>query len=403
MVLEDAMDSIVSSTDGGPSVAAVEAALAFARTSDVSTDSRRPGALRAASIPAGMDPHAALDFRLCRIHDFDAPDGVQPSLDVMGFETIDLSQLDPLQRVLERVRVAGTMTRADVSEIRRRLWGHAFRLADGQRLRIVFIASEGTILRKSGPNGTKADPDEPMTEMNGHDAALSVHGDQDVRGTPVRQLLRGLGPWLFRHASPDGENRRSPLRLVNVWIPLQQVTRPLALMDQRSLDRRRHQARYALPTDGFLDRDESMRVNDIWTYLHDEGQRWYFGSHMDTGRAYVFDTLSTPHGAFVLPGEERAEQLRRRLQSAREASARNDVQALSACTVAVPGSLPTATTAPLRRAVETMEELLLEAHRHPDAVAGKNGEPFRRHAAEAMDRVVRKSIEMRTVALITPF
>src|SRR5690606_15209679 len=105
-----------------------------------------------------------------------------------------------------------------------------------------------------------------------------------------------------------------PLVLVNLWIPLQQVTRPLALMDRRTLDARAHQLRYALPTDGFLEREEDTRENDIWAFLHDAGQQWYFHSHMGHDRAYVFDTLGEPHGAFILPGEDVAEYYYLQLQ-----------------------------------------------------------------------------------------
>ena len=53
------------------------------------------------------------------------------------------------------------------------------------------------------------------------------------------------------------------------------------LADGRSLDRRRHQLRYGLPTGSFLDRDEDQVINDIWHLLHDDAQQWYFRSDMD--------------------------------------------------------------------------------------------------------------------------
>jgi hypothetical protein len=48
-----------------------------------------------------------------------------------------------------------------------------------------------------------------LREMNSHDAALVVHGDQGVRGTPLKQIMRGFAPCLFRHQTPDG-NRIAP-------------------------------------------------------------------------------------------------------------------------------------------------------------------------------------------------
>ena len=99
-------------------------------------------------------------------------------------------------------------------------------------------------MRVVGPNGHVVDSDRAVTKTSGHAAATSVHADQDVLGTPLRQILRGAAPTLFRNRSADTQNTSSPLHLVNLWIPLQQITRPLALMDQRSRDRhglhRRH-------------------------------------------------------------------------------------------------------------------------------------------------------------------
>ena len=69
---------------------------------------------------------------------------------------------------------------------------------------MLQIAPEGLIMRTAGPNGLKLDPDAEMSEMNGHDAALAIHGDQDVRGTPLKQIMRGFAPWIFRHQTPDG-------------------------------------------------------------------------------------------------------------------------------------------------------------------------------------------------------
>ncbi|WP_434424560.1 hypothetical protein [Nannocystis pusilla] len=182
-----------------------------------------------------------------------------------------------LQAALERVRVAGRLGPADAAEIRRNLLGRMFTLPSGERLWLLFIAREGFFMRRAGPGGM-ALTREPNPEMNEHDASVAVHADQDVEGTPLRQMMRGAAPWLFRHESPGRRNRLSRLALLNVWIPLEQVTRPLVLMDRRSLDRQRHQLRYGLITDAILPRGEDMRINDIWTFLHDDEQRWHFTS-----------------------------------------------------------------------------------------------------------------------------
>lgn len=375
----------------------VQGDLCFTRPSDVSADTERPGLLRAAPM-FDAEGTEQFDTHTCRIRDCARPGAIDLGLDRTGFDTIDLSALTALQTTLERVRRAGRIEEADAAAIRQQLRGRSFPIGDGRRLRLAFIAPEGLILRKAGPNGLKAIPGETMTEMNGHEASQAVHSDQDVRGTPIRQIMRGIGPWLFRHESPDGANRRSPVFLVNIWIPLQQITRPLTLMDQRTVDRRRHQLRYALPTDDFLHRDEDSRINDIWTFLHDDSQQWYFTSTMDSRRAYIFNTLSTPHGAFILPGEAAASLRWLRLQAALDALRNGDARALAECTAPLDDVLPADTTAPLRAAIEMLDALLAEAHADARSLAGDWSE----RASAALDRLVRKSIEMRAVAVVVP-
>lgn len=397
------MESEHTAANAGVIVGSVQARLGFARPSNVSMDTLRAGdVLRAATLPEDGHGVEELALELCRIHDRAAFEDKAPSLEDAGFDTIDLSGIDALQSLLEGVRRSRRLSAEDAASIRRLLRGRSFRLSNGKRLWFVFVADEGIILRKSGPNGLPVDPEETMTATSGHGPASGVHVDQDVRGTPVRQILRGAGPWLFRHDAPDGANARSPFFLLNVWIPLQQITRPLALMDRRSFDRRRHQARYALPTEAFLDRDESRRMNDIWSCLHDHRQRWYFTSEMDARRAYVFNTLDTPHGAFVAPGEAKAEILYRRLQEALDAIARHDTAALFELARPVDRPLPADTTAPLRRAIAAMEALLEQARIDPAGCCSTDSEAFRGRAAEAMARVVRQSVELRAVAILTP-
>jgi len=372
----------------------IRAALGFSRADSVSPDPQRAGLYRAAPVADTSDPRE-LEFHDCSLRDWMHPQAPPLDLDRMGFDTIDLSRHAALQAVLRGVRAAREITAADASAIRRALRGCVFRLSNGRILRLLFIAPEGLIMRVAGPNGLVPDPGVQMGAMNGHDAALGVHGDQDVRGTPLKQMMRGMAPWLFRHQTPDGDNRLSPVRLVNLWIPLDQVTRPLVFMDRRSLDKRRHQLRYALPTESFLDREEETRVNDIWTFLHDDAQRWYFGSDMDAGRAYVFDTLGTPHGSTILPGEDLAERCYRALQWALgDAGGGREGLADAAAATAVP---PADCTAALRRAIAAMQALLRAA-----AGGGVLDPDWRRRAQGAMDRVVRKSLEMRVVALQTP-
>ena len=378
----------------------IQAPMAFAKPVDVQPDTARPGMLRAAAHPIDANPREVTELRSCHLTDWSAPNAPKLDLDEMGFDHIDLSKLERLQATLESVRQAGRVSQADASIIRRELKGRSFKLSSGKRLRLVFVAPEGFIMRKAGPNGLKVDPGIAMSEMNNHDGALTVHADQDVHGTPLRQMMRGAAPWIFRHQSPDSANKRSPMLLVNLWIPLQQVSRPLTLMDRRSLDRRKHQLRYALPTDSFLDRDERTSVNDIWQFLHDDAQRWYFNSDMNSSRAYVFDTLDTPHGSVLLPGEDVAEHHYLQLRAACEAFRGRNSAALRQAVLSDAPRVSDDTTAPLRRSIDEMNALAHEAQR-AESVEFLQSDWCER-AERAMDRVVRKSIEMRVVALLTP-
>jgi hypothetical protein len=381
-----------------------DAELAFTRSTDVGPDDARPGLLRARTLaPEQQKTQQSFDLRRCVVHDLDADAAQKPDLVRLGFDVVDLASFAELQDTLEGVRAAGRITDADARRVRRGLTGASLRLSDGSALRLLTIASEGLIMRNAGPNGTSVTTG-PRRGMNGHGAATAVHADQDVKGTPLRQMLRGAAPWLFRHDTPDARNGWSPLMLLNLWIPLQQITRPLALMDKRTLDRRAHQLRYGLPTDGFLERDEDQRTNDIWTFLPDAGQRWYFSSDMDSRRAYVFETLGTPHCSFVVPGEDVSERLSRALASAAAALRRKDETALRrAVDDADAVAAPSVTTPALRRAIDAMARLLVEARGDAAALCrGDGSDDWLLRAKEATDRVVRRSIEMRVVALRVP-
>jgi hypothetical protein len=175
-------------------------------------------------------------------------------------------------------------------------------------------------------------------------------------------------------------------------------------MDKRTLDRRAHQLRYGLPTDSFLERDADQSVNDIWTFLPDPGQRWYFTSELDSRRAYVFETLGTPHGSFIAPGEDVAERLYHALERAADAARRGDEAALRRVTDDVaPLPAPAVTTPALRRAIEAMGGLLEEARGEASALCrGEGRDDWLSRAKAAADRVVRRSLEMRVVALRVP-
>jgi hypothetical protein len=238
--------------------------------------------------------------------------------------------------------------------------------------------------------------------MNNHGGAASVHADQDVYGTPLVQLMGGRAPDLFRHVSPDGENHEADLMLVNLWIPLQQVVAPLVLADGQTIDRRRHQLRYGLPTTSFLERDEDLAINDIWSFLHDDAQQWYFRSEMDHRTAWVFNTLSTPHGAGVLPGEDLAARCVRALQEAEMAVESGDAAALAEALTPLAGaSIPEGVPAPLRAAIERMLYLCDTAARDPAGTMGEGAGEWLAATTVARGAVDRMSLELRLVVSVT--
>lgn len=374
--------------------------LGFAPESVAVDDPDHPGLRRAG--PRTGAPYGAenVEVHRCLATDGVADPGARPDLHSSGFDIVDLSGLRELQATLADIRAAGRIADDQAAVIRTSFDGAVLPVGGGRSIRVMYLAEEGLIMRSAGPNGLSVVG--PRSRgMNDHGGATSVHIDQDVYGTPVAQLMDGRAPELFVHDSPDGHNHEGSLFLANLWIPLQQVVRPLVLGDGRSLDRRRHQLRFGLPTDSFLDRDEDQVINDIWMFLHDDGQEWYFRSDMDHRSAYVFNTLSTPHGAGVLPGEDLAEWCYRALEAAEDAVARGDVDALVAA-VAARGrpERPEVTTPSLAVALDELSAVLADAAADPVAVSGERAEEWTARSRTARRAVVRMSIEMRMVVTL---
>ncbi len=363
-------------------------------------DPDHPGLRRAgprAAAPYGDD---RVEFHLCPARDL--LDGVPDDLDLWqaGFDSVDLAPFTALQQACADVLAAGRIDEDRAAVIRSELDGAVLTTAHGQDLRVVHLAEEGFIMRTAGPNGMSLVGPRSVG-MNGHGGATSIHIDQDVHGTPLAQLMGGRAPSLFVHDSPDGRCDDASLLLVNLWIPLQQVVQPLVLADGRSLDRRRHQLRYGLPTGSFLERDDEQAINDIWTLLHDEGQRWYLRSEMDHRSAWIFNTLSVPHGAGTLPGEDVAEACFRALDAVSTAAGGPDAHDLTAALDAAADlRVPEGSPPALSAAVEEMLELLARARRDPAVITdGPSGE-WSARADRARARVVRTSLELRLV--VTP-
>jgi hypothetical protein len=362
--------------------------LTFTRPEDVVPDEERPGLLRARPVWEGDD---AGDVRVCELTDLAAPGATEPGLSAAGFETLDLSANAPLQAALRTVRETDRLTDEVAAAIRDSLAGMPIRLADGTALRIDMVVDDGLFHRRSGPNGLDVNPG-GIDGINGHGGAQYVHGDQDVYGTPLRQLMHGAAPDMFRHVTPDGRNDDATTLLLNLWIPLHAPVQPLALMDRRTLDARRHQLRYGLPVDDFLERDDDATVNDIWSFLHDEGQEWYIRSEMGPDQGYVFDTLGAPHGAAVLAGEEVLEALSLLLQQVCAALDRGESPAVSAPSAELPADAAPA----IRELGQRMRALAEEA---ADGSLDL-GDDWQTRARAAIDATIRRSIEMRLVATV---
>jgi len=379
--------------------AVYEVELGFLPAVHAIPDPDHPGFLRAGSRAAAPYGDDRVEFHRCEATDGRLDDHDEDLLR-SGFATVSLSSLDDLRSTFARIRDAGEITDADASAVRVGLEGAVLRCTNGLTLKVRALAGEGLFMRKAGPNRMRVVASRP-DGMNEHGGAISVHIDQDVFGTPLRQLMDGRAPELFRHDSPGARNAEATLMLVNLWIPLQQITQPLVLGNGRNIDREHHQLRYGLPTDSFLDRDDDQAINDIWALLHDEAQRWYFRSEMDHRSAYVFNTLSTPHGAGVLPGEDAAERCCTVLAAAETALEHDDHAEFAAV---LSGAqllpVPTSSTPALRQAVERMRALIQEATSDPRALSGIAGQDWVARSRAARNAVVRMSLELRLVVSI---
>lgn len=374
--------------------------LGFTPDSVAIDDPDHPGLRRAGPRASGPYSGESVEFHLCAATDCSDDDAVQPDLLGFGFDTVDLTGLASLQDACAAVREAGRIDDEQAAVIRGALDGAILPTASGAALRVAYLSEEGFIMRTGGPNGMSLVGPRSVG-MNGHGSATNVHADQDVFGTPLTQLMDGRAPELFVHDSPDGHNHEASLFLVNLWIPLQQITQPLVLAEGSSIDRRRHQLRYGLATDAFLERDDDQTINDIWAFLHDDDQRWYFRSQMDHRSAHVFNTLSTPHGAGVLPGEDLAEWCYRVLEAAEVAAVEGDVAGLiEALSAAGRPAQPAVTTPALESALGAMSALIDRAVAEPDVVCGADAQEWVAASQEARRRVVRMSLEMRMVVTL---
>lgn len=373
----------------------LDAELTFTAPEVVVDDDERPGLRRAPTVPFTATSRSGVASATCRVRDIDASDD-PPRFGSAGFESVRLPEAPGLALLLGELRDTDAVTDEQAGRLRSALSGAVVALADGSRLRIDHVADEGVIRRVAGPDRLDVAGGED------HDAAVNVHVDQDVQGTPLRQIFGGSATEVFAHAAPDSENTTSTQHLVNLWLPLQQITRPLTLMDGRTLDRPRHQLRYRLPVDSFLDRDEDQTANDIWQCLHDPDQQWWFRAETTLGDAYVFDTLSTPHTSLVIPGEGIAAELSSRLGDAIEALERGDIAGARRIATSPAPATGEIATEPLHEAITEMQALLADLAGEADGPGVAPDDTWRERADIVRDSLIRRSIELRAVATRLP-
>jgi hypothetical protein len=123
---------------------------------------------------------------------------------------------------------------------------------------------------------------------------------------------------------------------------------------------------------------------------------------MDHRTAWVFNTLSTPHGAGVLPGEDLAARCVRALEEAELAIGRGDAAALVEAGTGVAGaSILEDVPAPLRAAIERMLNLCELVAGNPAGTLGEGAGEWLAAAAAARRLVVRMSLELRLVVSVT--
>lgn len=376
------------------SVVGVRATLTFTEPDHVTPDAERPGLLRADF--AAEDGTG--DVHVCDVIDLSAPGAIEAGLETAGFETIDLEANTALQRALDDVRQRDRLTSETAAAIRESLTGMEVELASGSRLRVDLVVDDGLFHRRAGPGWIDVNAG-GIDGVNGHGGAKYVHGDQDVYGTPLRQLMHDTAPDTFRHVTPDGRNDDAPTFLLNLWIPIHAPVQPLALMDQRTVDGVRHQLRFGLPVDGFLERDEDAAINDIWRFLYHEDQQWFVRTDMDSRQGYLFNTLGTGHGAACLAGEDVLAPLFLALSEAVGAIGSGDAP-VTAIDVSTPEPPDDASDA-VRDAWTRMAQ---QVDRANAMIAGSGSdagwEEWRTQTVGALDSVIRRSVELRLVASV---
>jgi len=420
----------------------VESLMAFANPSYVFPDHRRGGSGNRLILPHRSASGKPLGYRdqwdLQRIRIYDlargkgrGADHFEPDIFSNGFAIADLSFLRDLQAALYQVASQDHIGKHDVQKLTQAVTGVPIPLGAGHTLEVLGVDTSTLYMRKSGPDAMSLG----VTEQSGRTlrAAVNVHTDGDVDSE------RHSPGWKrrFHHSG----NPSSETFVLNLWIPLQQPVRPLAVMDCATLDRKRDQVQqmFTLPArkNGEAlhplapeEVPQTPQTGENHCYLHRSSQEWYFKSDMGPGQALVFDTMSTPHGTFLLPGETELGQLFRQLQRAVAVLTEqgpHEAVSIGALNFALwpdaqePSSLcpepeaapvETLRTLPLRRLTEEMDGLVREgrtrlaelcrASTTTEREAGimTHRMDYLARVSTALGRSARKSVEIRCSAIV---
>ena len=126
---------------------------------------------------------------------------------------------------------------------------------------------------------------------------------------------------------------------------------------------------------------------------------------MGPNTGYLFETLGTPHASFVLPGEDVAAALYERVSAAADRVREGDREGArgvgrvdpSVARVTLDG-----VPGPLRAAIRELRSVWAALEHLEPGDRGDGAASWCDRARGAMDRVVRKSVEMRVIAIALP-
>src|SRR5690606_16525109 len=93
-----------------------------------------------------------------------------------GFDCVDISANTRLQSRLDKVKAQGVFADDDISAVRKAIVGSVLKLSNGKRLRMLYVAGEGMLIRSSGPNNLPIAHDEAVPTHSKQAAASMVHG-----------------------------------------------------------------------------------------------------------------------------------------------------------------------------------------------------------------------------------